>query len=275
MEKFLELFNLINKLQHTFWQNHYLNTFVWVFFKKVEIFMSNFWKILEKKNLFQLRRNSGSFLGKKPTVQKILKFCQKKHYFLLLKKQERVNEYSKIRKNLSCLRDSNPRAWAIEPRWIPTHIKYGTPTTLHTWTLRVMGSFRKRKKHSVSRISKKIDGKYWRHTSPTIWLNSSFLQEMFSDLEFIRMQTVILCGRFSSTIVSSTVLTTGKELQKVEIKLIFPYILISFPWKKTSVYLYFDNLTNDNFQFVRGIRFCTVLAVEFSEAECARIFNIW
>ena len=45
---------------------------------------------------------------------------------------------------------SNPLPPVPEPRWHPTHLLNKTPTTkLQTWSLCVMGSFRKRKKFRI------------------------------------------------------------------------------------------------------------------------------
>ena len=84
------------------------------------------------------------FGEKKPFIRN-LNCLSKKTLFLFVKSWERVNEYLNSRNKYGGKRDSNPPPSASEPLWQPTHAWYKT-LTLHTWTLRVMGNFRNRKK---------------------------------------------------------------------------------------------------------------------------------
>ena len=81
------------------------------------------------------------FLEKKTQLSKNPKFPRKTPCSLLLKKK---NVLTSVWKYVRTIVDSGIRT--RQPRWQLTHVLYKTPTTLQTWTLRVMGKFRERKK---------------------------------------------------------------------------------------------------------------------------------
>ena len=53
-------------------------------------------------------------------------------------------------------RNSSPLPPDFQPQWHPTHVIYKTPTNLQTWTLRIMGSFRKNSDYWIEQFPLQI-----------------------------------------------------------------------------------------------------------------------
>ena len=104
----------------------------------------SFRRASRKKLFISVTLQNRILFEKRPPLSKNRKFCHKNPAFAIKKKECVTGCLGKCEKRPTAGFDPPPPA--SQMRWHPTHVLYKTPTSLLTWTLRVKGTFRKRKK---------------------------------------------------------------------------------------------------------------------------------